>query len=180
MKEQYSLLAIPSSSISRLIFKQRGKVFSKIGVPFKSQHVPPHITLFDFTLPAGKSKEVTDISIPLCNIPCFKNLITGPVSTFEKSGTLFLPVEKGKEIIDFRTRLIKELRNKFPALKRNMSISSVLHLTIGRSFNKQDLDIAESELNVFHEPEISHINELQLMLELSGKMKLFHTFNLNC
>ncbi|HXC04838.1 MAG TPA: 2'-5' RNA ligase family protein [Bacteroidia bacterium] len=144
---------------------------------YLSWNAPPHISMCRFPLPPGNLNRVKELLHP--DLSCeISGLKTNGLRHFAQHGTLYLSVGTCSALEDYRGTITGLLRHEFPALKRHMTISTEVHLTLGRKLTKEELLKAEQIPNPFSDPMAFTISELRLMLELDGKMKQVHRVSL--
>ena len=140
MKLYFSLLLIPDKAFSEQITgfkKQLKEIHDK---PFFSVNAPAHLSLCRFSIKSGEEQELVEVLGSYLEKEKPLSLQCGGLGGFPESGTLFLEIINPEPFRLFQASLTQMLKSAYPSLKRNLSIASVPHITLGRDFNAAELN----------------------------------------
>jgi hypothetical protein len=104
-------------------------------------------------------------------------LLSGAFGWYESSGTVYLGLQDNTPFLEFQQQLISFLRNTWPSLKRNMSIPSKPHLTLGRGFKEQEVPGILQALGEYPPTEFCG-TKVDVRLEIQGKMTSLSSYTL--
>jgi hypothetical protein len=178
LKDRFYLLAIPSENISDLLYPLRHKIRLLIGREYTSMNAPPHLSLCTFSLPGekfGELKELLDTTLKSMLFPAFRTL---GLETFFGNQTAYLSIYNIDEFNSLQGGVITALKNSFPSLKRNMSIPSTPHISIGRGFSAQEMNMIMDMENESGGQEEFTIREIRLMVLTDGKTQPVYQYSL--
>ncbi len=177
MKDRFYLLAIPSENISDLLYPLRHKIRLLIGREYTSMNAPPHLSLCTFSLRGEKFQELKkllDTTLESIQFPSFR---TQALETFADNQTAYLSIYNNDEFNALQGGVITALKNGFPSLKRNMSIPSTPHISIGRGFSAREMNmIMDMEKESGGQEEFT-IREIRLMVLTNGKTKPVYQYS---
>jgi 2'-5' RNA ligase len=178
MKETFSLLLIPDPSFSAKVSTLKQQVQSFIGRDYPSSHAPAHLSICSFRPEAGAGDALCAFLDTFLLQQNALNLSCQGISSFPKTGTLYLALDTPETFIAFRKKCERALKETFPPLKRNMSLASRPHITLGRSLQSTELEACMEHFQANIQAGTFKGICVRLMLEQMGRMGMYREWNL--
>jgi 2'-5' RNA ligase len=178
MKETFSLLLIPDSVFLNQVARLKQKVLLVIGRDYASSRAPAHLSLCSFRLKAGSGDALCAFLDHLCLNSSALKLSCHEIASFPQTGTLYLALKAPEKFQAFQKKHEYDLKGAFPPLKRNMSLASKPHITIGRNLQSSELEECIQQLQVDFQPGAFDGKVLRLMVERMGRMEMYREWQL--
>ncbi len=178
MKNRFYILLLPSDAVGRQVSALRHTLRAVPGLSFSSSSAPAHLSVCSFLLKAGIEKQLVSLLDGLFGQLNRMLFETKCISSFESSGTLFISLNESEQYTVFQNQLVTELKHSIPALKRNMSVGAVPHLTLARGCKGASLDGVKELVQQGYTVCSFTIGRVSLMLEREGKMSEYKSWNL--
>jgi 2'-5' RNA ligase len=178
MNEEYALLAMVPEPLAGHIKDLKTFLKKRIGKKYPSSDAPAHLTLCSFNMKAGRVEEIVyGLHQLMKEVPPI-HLVTGDVGGFMASRTFFVSLENSDAYTALQRKLNDGLRERFPMLKRNMSIASKAHITIGRGFDDDEYIALIKILPEMNIKQPFVLDKVQLMTKVHDHMKVFQSWEL--
>ena len=179
MKEAFSLLLIPDPHFSKQLASLKHQLTELIGRDYPSSRAPAHLSICSFRLKSGTGTElcafidILSLKAPALNLSC------QGFASFSQTRTLYLNLAAPEIFTAFQKEFKHTLKEAFPPLKRNMSLASQPHITIGRNLKVLELEAALQHFqNDFNDLEFKG-QVLRLLINRMGRMEMYKEWNLS-
>ena len=93
------------------------------------------------------------------------------LSYFPSSSTLFLAFDNPLPYIQLQQHIVSTIKISLPALKRNMAIAAVPHLTLAKGISPGEAEDLVNQLTTPGSWSAYSFSKLSLMIEQGGKMR---------
>lgn len=170
MKNHFYVLAYPADEGLSAVRKLKARL-TGLSPKLTGLNAPGHLSVCSFRLQAGEEVNlILELELFVGNTSAFFLQTEGP-GYFPDRSTVFLSFSDPTPFNEFQQALIGNLKNSLPALKRNMSVASMAHLTIARGVQVDLAPEVIREVNTLFSPERYLFNRIGLMMEQEGRMR---------